>query len=219
MNSHKAKYFFLLSHPVDIDDSYDLKQCDDKQRHRAHVAIEDLHPVVPRALGEYEGHQERHQAIDPCQDKPKLETASASCITNHLAWLGLSPTTIWSGIHAGTSLRSLSGDRTPSTLPNMEERPRKNSMMKNNTAQTCEPGIDSTASVNMMNAKPVPDALWRWWRKKNIKNNKLQNNRNAQGCVFAIGTWSRNCCMLHSLRFSPATSSGFVLLKYSNHWS
>lgn len=75
---------------------------------------------------------------------------------------GPSPITIWSGNHAGTILRSLRGDRTPSTLPNMEESPRKNNMMKNNTAQTCEPGIDSTASVNMMKAKPVPDALWKW---------------------------------------------------------
>ena len=52
------------------------------------------------------------------------------------------------------------GERTPSKLPNMEDRPKLNSMMKNNTAHTCEPGISITASVNTIKARPVPDALW-----------------------------------------------------------
>ncbi len=63
------------------------------------------------------------------------------------------------GIHFGTSLRSLMGVRTPSKLPNMEERPKLKSMMKNNMAHTCEPGISITASVNTIKARPVPDAL------------------------------------------------------------
>lgn len=54
----------------------------------------------------------------------------------------------------------MKGAKTPSMLPNMEERPRLKSMTKNKTAQTCEPGISITASVNMIKARPVPDALW-----------------------------------------------------------
>lgn len=46
----------------------------------------------------------------------------------------------------------------PSILPNMEERPKVKSMMKNNTAHTCEPGIAMIASVNAIKARPVPDA-------------------------------------------------------------
>lgn len=42
----------------------------------------------------------------------------------------------------------------------MEERPKLKSMTKNNMAHTCEPGISSTASVNTINARPVPDTLW-----------------------------------------------------------
>lgn len=69
MKSRKSKEKnVLLSHPVDINDSNDLKQCDDKQRHRAHVAIEDLHPVVSGALGENEGHHKGHHAVDPWWD-------------------------------------------------------------------------------------------------------------------------------------------------------
>lgn len=45
-------------------------------------------------------------------------------------------------------------------LPNMEERPKLRSMTKNSTAHTCEPGIDITASVKTIKARPVPDALW-----------------------------------------------------------
>lgn len=71
------------------------------------------------------------------------------------------PVTASKGIHLGSSLRSLMGVRTPSMLPNMEERPKLKSMTKKRTAHTCEPGISSTASVNAMKARPVPDALWR----------------------------------------------------------
>ena len=41
-----------------INDSNNLKKCDDEQRHRAHVAVKDLHPVVPRTQGEDETDQE-----------------------------------------------------------------------------------------------------------------------------------------------------------------
>lgn len=161
MAKNGKKINCLLSHPVDINDSDNLKQRYDEQRHGAHVAVEDLHPVVPRALGEDEGHSEGHHAVDRCggEQNEKLSACFPHCKAS--AEAEPLPITTWSGIHEGTTLRSLRGDRTPSTLPNMEERPRKKSMMKNNTAQTCEPGIDSTASVNMMKARPVPDALWR----------------------------------------------------------
>lgn len=58
----------LLFHSIDINDSNNFKQCDDKQRHRAHVAVKDLHPVVPRTQGEDERRQEGHQAEDRCGD-------------------------------------------------------------------------------------------------------------------------------------------------------
>lgn len=45
-------------------------------------------------------------------------------------------------------------------FPNMEERPKLKSIMKNNMAHTCEPGISFTASVNTIKARPVPEALW-----------------------------------------------------------
>ena len=70
------------------------------------------------------------------------------------------PVTASKGIHLGSSLRSLMGVRTPSKLPNMEERPKLKSMTKKRMAHTCEPGISSTASVNTIKARPVPDALW-----------------------------------------------------------
>lgn len=84
------------------------------------------------------------------------------------------PVTISLGIHLGTSLRSLMGVRTPSMLPNMEERPKLKSMTKNNMAHTCEPGISITASVNTIKARPVPEALCgRKMEKKIMRNLKL----------------------------------------------
>lgn len=63
------------------------------------------------------------------------------------------------GTHLGTKLRSFRGVMIPSMLPNMEERPRVKSMMKNSMAHTCDPGISMTASVKAMKARPVPDAV------------------------------------------------------------
>lgn len=51
-------------------------------------------------------------------------------------------------------------------LPNMEERPKLKSIMKNSTAHTCEPGISITASVNTMKARPVPEALCAGYRRE-----------------------------------------------------
>lgn len=45
-------------------------------------------------------------------------------------------------------------------VPNIEERPKLKSIMKNNMAHICEAGISFTASVNTMKARPVPEALW-----------------------------------------------------------
>ena len=53
---------YLLLHPVKKDDSDQLEEGDDEQWHRAHVRVEDLQPVVPRAQGEHQGHQEGYQA-------------------------------------------------------------------------------------------------------------------------------------------------------------
>lgn len=41
----------------------------------------------------------------------------------------------------------------------MEDRPRQKSVTKKRTAHTCEAGISITASVNKINASPVPEAL------------------------------------------------------------
>lgn len=56
----------------------------------------------------------------------------------------------------GKTLRSCSGTIIPSMLPNMEDRPRQKSIMKNRTAHNGEMGILVIASVNTMKAKPVP---------------------------------------------------------------
>lgn len=52
--------------------------------------------------------------------------------------------------------RSKSGVTTPSTVPNMEPRPRDSSMRKKRTDQTGLPGMLMMASVKTMNARPVP---------------------------------------------------------------
>lgn len=56
----------------------------------------------------------------------------------------------------GNTLRSCSGTRIPSMLPNIEDRPRQKSIMKKRTAHIGEMGILVMASVNTMKAKPVP---------------------------------------------------------------
>lgn len=57
---------------------------------------------------------------------------------------------------AGNSRR---GVMMPSTFPNMEDRPRLNSIVKNRIAHAWDPGICTMASVNVIKAKPVPEAL------------------------------------------------------------
>lgn len=60
------------------------------------------------------------------------------------------------GQFLGKTFRSCSGTKTPSMFPNMEDRPRQKSMMKNRTDHSGEMGILVMASVNTMKAKPVP---------------------------------------------------------------
>lgn len=66
------------------------------------------------------------------------------------------PVTTSFGHVLGKTLRSCSGTRTPSMLPNIEDRPRQKSIMKKRTAHNGERGILVIASVNTMKAKPVP---------------------------------------------------------------
>lgn len=84
------------------------------------------------------------------------------------------------GIHLGSTRRSLSGVKIPSILPNMEERPKVKSMTKNNMAHTCGAGISLTASVNAINARPVPDAdcggKKRTRKRDDVKVNVIQGN-------------------------------------------
>ena len=72
--------------------------------------------------------------------KPGLQSVLHYSISKHSKiWsfpFWLLPVKSSLGIHLGTSLRSWRGVRTPSRLPNMEDRPRLNSMMKKSTAHT-----------------------------------------------------------------------------------
>lgn len=56
----------------------------------------------------------------------------------------------------GKTLRSCSGTRTPSMLPNIEDRPRQKSIMKKRIDHKGEKGIFVMASVNTIKARPVP---------------------------------------------------------------
>lgn len=59
----------------------------------------------------------------------------------------------------GNSFISTRDVPSPSSIPNCESIPSVNSMRKNKTAQNCAPGNWLIASVKIINAKPVPDAL------------------------------------------------------------
>lgn len=65
------------------------------------------------------------------------------------------------GHFLGKICRSCRGTTTPSTLPNMVESPRQNSMMKNRTDHRGETGIFVMASVNTIKARPVPSTPWK----------------------------------------------------------
>lgn len=66
------------------------------------------------------------------------------------------PVTASFGHVLGKTLRSCSGTRIPSMLPNIEDRPRQKSIIKKRMAHNGETGILVIASVNTMKAKPVP---------------------------------------------------------------
>lgn len=152
----------LRFHSVDISDSNNLKEGDDKQRNRAHIVVKDLYPVVARTLGEDEGHRKGYQADDTWRSENTFVSGrkfKEAKVFESLIRCEI-PVTTSLGIQLGTILRSLMGVRTPSMLPNIEERPKLKSMTKNSMAHTCEPGISMTASVNTMKARPVPEALW-----------------------------------------------------------
>lgn len=59
----------------------------------------------------------------------------------------------------GNSFISTSDVPRPSNMPNCESIPKVNSIKKNKTAQNCAPGNWLIASVKIMNASPVPEAL------------------------------------------------------------
>lgn len=56
----------------------------------------------------------------------------------------------------GTTLRSCKGTSTPSTFPNIDDKPRQKSMMKKRMDHKGETGILVIASVKTIKAKPVP---------------------------------------------------------------
>lgn len=59
----------------------------------------------------------------------------------------------------GNSFISTKDVARPSSIPNCESMPSVNSIRKKRTAQNCAPGNWLIASVKIMNANPVPDAL------------------------------------------------------------
>lgn len=61
----------------------------------------------------------------------------------------------------GKSFMSTSEVVTPSSVPNCESMPSVNSIRKNRTAHSWAAGNWLIASVKMMNARPVPEALCR----------------------------------------------------------
>ena len=61
----------LLFHSMDINDSNNLTERNNEQRYRAHVAVKDLHPVVPWTQGEDESRQKGKQAEDPYGSEEK----------------------------------------------------------------------------------------------------------------------------------------------------
>ena len=123
----------------------------------------------------------------------------------------------------GNSLRSCRGTTTPSMLPNIVERPRQKSMTKKRTAHRGETGILMMASVNTMNARPVPSTPWRSKRQiflplsfseTNILNDKLTNSSGKLSGFYLL-TWLRNFFMSHVSRFSPSMILGFVWLRWA----
>lgn len=66
---------------------------------------------------------------------------------------------IFSFVKLGSSFISTSDVMTPSRVPNWESIPRVNSMRKKRTAQSWAPGNWLIASVKIINASPVPEAL------------------------------------------------------------
>lgn len=67
-------------------------------------------------------------------------------------------------------------------LPNMEDSPRLKSITKNNTAQTWDPGISKTASVNTIKARPVPEALLE--REIKVRQKKMLHHVQKECLVF-----------------------------------
>lgn len=61
---------FITTSPVysiDVNHTNDLKEGYDEQRHGAHVAVENLQPVVSRAQSKDEGHRKGGEANQPCR--------------------------------------------------------------------------------------------------------------------------------------------------------
>lgn len=67
----------LLFYSMDINDSSNLKERNDEQRYRAHIAVKDLHPVVPRTQGEDESRQKGNQADDAYRSEGKRSERGA----------------------------------------------------------------------------------------------------------------------------------------------
>lgn len=72
---------------------------------------------------------------------------------------------------------------TPSMFPNMDDSPRVNSIEKKSTAQAGAPGMCRMASVKMMKARPVPEALC---------NTRMHSHAATHTCTLrASGQWGQ----------------------------
>lgn len=88
----------------------------------------------------------------------------------------------------GKILRSTMDVMTPSSVPNWESIPRVSSIKKNRTDHRGANGNWLTASVQMMKAKPVPDAVW-IHRQTNKAPNEWQMSKSQNWTQWAEWTW------------------------------
>lgn len=87
----------------------------------------------------------------------------------------------------GTTLRSCKGTSTPSTFPNIDDKPRQKSMMKKRMDHRGETGILVIASVKTIKAKPVPSTPC-------VRFQKLQKLASLTSQMYICIHWS--WCML-----------------------
>jgi len=139
-----------------------LEEDDEDEGKCGRIVIKHSHKIVSTALSEHETDQKAHRTaacwerrekdktmIRPThkterQSKPKLYKKTTVLPVKRNLWL------------RRVLKVSVSGVSIPAMVPNMVDKPRLSSMRKNSTDQNGLPGNNVMASVNAMNARPVP---------------------------------------------------------------